>query len=94
MSEGEAISIKGETVENLSAARQRLACFRAKGKKYKKMLNDAGPLLEGKPVPANAISQRDWPTHDDLVTVFQGIDSARREIEELEGRLRDWGAIS
>lgn len=34
-----------------------------------------------------------WPSYEELVAVWRGITDSRKRIDELEGRLRQWGAL-
>ena len=94
MTEEEIRSIKGQTVEELSDARQQLACFKVKARNYKRLLNAVSPLLEGNPIMHGTVSGDNWPSYEDIRSVFAGIDRAQRQIKECESRLRDWGVLS
>ena len=94
MTEEESRSLKGQTVEELSAARQRLACFKVKARNFKELLDAVSPLLEGEPIMQGTVSGNNWPSYEDIRSVFTGIDQAQRQIKECENRLRDWGVLN
>ena len=40
------------------------------------------------------VSGNNWPSYEDIRSVFTGIDQAQRQIKECENRLRDWGVLN
>lgn len=93
MTDEEKRLIKGQVVEELADVRGQLACLRSKSDTYKEQCKRAINVLTNND-PCDAPAEASWPSYDDLVAVWTGIQEATSRIKALEARLREWGAIS
>ena len=97
MTEDEMMAVKAGVIDELRDLRCRRACLKTKAEKFQGQIKSADKVLE------NALASRftsdsepskdGWPSYDDLVSVFKGLEATDQRIGDLEGRLREWGAI-
>ena len=99
MTDEEARDIKGRTIDELSEARQLLACLKAKAEHTQKALEAAMEALriaarpERHAYPGRLPDAGDWPSWQALRDLTDDLAMTRTRIEELQSRLREWGAI-
>ena len=99
MTEAEQHATMGKVVAELAAHRRELACLQSKAERFRKQMVGAATVLDGcvdapdKSEDPTTPSREPWPTYDEIVAVFDGCQSARQRIKQLEDRLREWGAI-
>ena len=100
MTDDETTLIKGETVEKLSALRQRHTCLTTKAEKYlsavsrgqeflSAILGENGVSMEGPQLPAELV----WPSHKDLLGIHDDLKTTHDQIGNLHEKLRSWGAV-
>ena len=99
MTSSEQQGIKGRTVDQLSEARRRLACLKAKAERIRSGLqHEAFAITEaigqasGRE-PRVSLGLDEWPSKSDIVVLLGEIRDTSIEIESFTQRLREWGAI-
>ena len=99
MTTSEQQDIKGQTVEQLSEARRRLACLKAKAERIKNGLrHEAHAITEAighahGNAPRVSLGLDEWPSKSDITVLLGEIRDTSAEIESFTQRLREWGAI-
>ena len=99
MTTSEQQDIKGQTVEQLSEARRRLACLKAKAEKIRSGLRHEAQTISEAIGQAHGSETRtslglnEWPSKSDITVLLGEIRDTSSEIESLTQRLREWGAI-
>ena len=99
MSEDEQRQLIGSTAEELSDCRKQLACLQTKAERFRKQMASAAKILEEcaelrrTTTPQAPSKAEDWPTFDDVVSIFEGCHNLKRRIHVLEERFREWGVL-
>ena len=99
MTTSEQQDIKGQTVEQLSEARRRLAFLKAKAERIQNGLrHEAHAITEAighahGNAPRVSLGLDEWPSKSDIAVLLGDIRDTSAEIESFTQRLREWGAI-
>lgn len=90
---------KGQTVDQLSEARRRLACLKAKAERIRSGLRHEAHAISEAIGQAHGSETRvslgldEWPSKSDIAVLLGEFRDTAAEIESLTQRLREWGAI-
>ena len=99
MTDGDMTREMGETLKQLADQRKRLACLHTRSERMISHLAAARTRFEG----ANrgnwnvqyhdALAEDLWPSFSDMRDTIAEMEDASGQVEKLNARLREWGAI-